>query len=67
LKLSCATRVNMSILRPSRLLKLFKNLHLFLQIDVAEVEGLIVEVIVVIGVEIVRIFVVASLSLVTER
>ena len=57
----------MSILRPCRLLKLFKNLHLFLQIDVAEVEGLIVEVIVVIGVEIVRIFVVASLSLVTER
>ena len=57
----------MSILRPSRLLKLFKNLHLFLQIDIAEVEGLIVEVIVVVGVEIVRIYVVVSLSLVTER
>ena len=57
----------MSILWPSRLLKLFKNLHLFLQIDIAEVEGLIVEVIVVFGVEIVGIYVVVSLSLVTER
>jgi hypothetical protein len=57
----------MSILRPSILLKLFKNLHLFLQIDIAEVEGLIVEVIVIVGVEIVVIYVVTSLSLVTER